>query len=41
MESLVADQKRVEESVSSLEKNSDSVKSVIQDRIGDAEDKIE
>ena len=41
MESLVADQKRVKESVSSLEKNLDSVKSVMQDRIGDAEDKIE
>lgn len=41
MDSLVADQTRVEESVSSLEKNLDSVKSVMQDRIGEAEDKIE
>ena len=41
MESFVADQKRVKGSVSSLEKNLDSVKSVMQDRIGDAEDKIE
>ena len=39
MESLHADQKRVEESVDTLEKNFDSVKSVMQDRIGDAEDK--
>ena len=40
MESLHADQKRVEESVDTLEKNSDSVKSVMQDCIGDTEDKI-
>ena len=40
MESFHADQKRVEESVNTLEKNLDSVKSVMQDRIGDAEDKI-
>ena len=41
MDLLVADQTRVEESVSSLEKNLDSVKSVMQDHIGEAEDKIE
>ena len=41
MDTLVADQKRVEESVGALEKNLDSVKSVMQDRIGEAEDRIE
>ena len=39
MESLHADQRQVEESIDTLEKNFDSVKSVMQDRIGDTEDK--
>ena len=41
MDSLIEDQTRIEESVSTLESNIDSVKSVLQNRIGETEGKIE